>query len=445
MSIALSLAMLMGSQPEPNTAVVNVKDFGAVGDGQIHVATASDLSKAKGKYPAGATKDLVAIQEAVLAAKAGDVVFVPSGEYVLDAAKQDPVIKIDKSISLQGEAGSRLEAPIDKDGTSTGFLVVFTSSKALSNVGLRHINFFRGYASFAGAQGNFLNGVTVEHCTFEDGWFSRDKSEIPSYFNPPKVNTDNSGFELSIARAKNVSVKDNTFKRSDKVPGRGVVLWRTLNTRIEGNTFNGAFITAINGSGAVADKDGSFMDDTRVVETVIVDNKATRSTQLKDLSEDHGMYIWGAKNTTISRNTIKGWSLSDAGGSLKFRNAEGATIEDNSFIGSGLLLYSYAAPEGSKIPMLRDVTVRNNVIDLTGSVAKTSSASVQGRAGISYWRNFGKESDTHERNIVINRNRIVNGTIQILGPANGPAFTVAENDASLVVIRPKGAKTRIGN
>ncbi|HLO98361.1 MAG TPA: right-handed parallel beta-helix repeat-containing protein [Fimbriimonas sp.] len=446
MTIAMAIALVLQpntpKQTDNNPVLVNVRDFGATGDGQMRVA---DLSGKKGKYPSGASRDLVGIQEAVLAAKPGETVFIPAGEYVLSAGESDPVIKVDKSISILGEPGSRLEVPIDKNGSSSAFLLLFTSSKPLSNVSIRHINFFRGYASFVGAQGSFIDGVTVEHCTFEDGWFTRDKANIPSYFAPAKVNTDTSGFELSLARVKNVVVKSNTFKRSDKVPGRGLVLWRTLDTTVQDNTFTGAFITAINGSGAVANSSGGFDNDTRVVNTVIRGNRVTRSTKFADLAEDHGMYIWGAKNTTIAENTIKGWSLSDAGGSLKFRNAEEATIEDNTFVGSGLLLYSYSAPQGSSIPMLRDVTVRNNTIDLTGSVAKSSSASVQGRAGISYWRNFGKESDTMERNILIHKNKIVNGSIQILGPANGPAFTVADNVASLVVIRPKGAKTRIGN
>lgn len=446
MTIAMALALVLHPTTPKQTGdpvLVNVRDFGATGDGQLRIA---DLSGKKGKYPAGASKDLVGIQEAILSASPGETVFIPAGEYVLSAGESDPVIKVEKSISILGEPGSRLEVPVAKDGgSSKAFLLLFTSSKQISNVGIRHINLYRGYASFVGAQNAFIDGVTVEHCTFEDGWFTRDKATIPSYFAPAKVNTDTSGFELSLARVKNAVVKSNTFKRSDKVPGRGIVLWRTLDTSVTDNTFTGAFITAINGSGAVANKSGGFDSDTRVVNTVIRGNRATRSTKLEDLSEDHGMYIWGAKNTTIAGNTVKGWSLSDAGGSLKFRNAEGATIEDNTFIGSGLLLYSYSAPQGSSIPMLRDVTVRNNTIDLTGSVAKSSSASVQGRAGISYWRNFGKESDTMERNIVIHKNKIVNGSIQILGPANGPAFTVADNIASLVVIRPKGAKTRVGN
>lgn len=104
------------TQHDKNKDVINVKDFGAVGDGGDHPLSEffSTLSVAQIAYPfvTSLTQsiDYAALQSAINAAKAlSAAVFIPSGSYVVNDE-----VKADYSVSIYGEGGQGLR---DVDST----------------------------------------------------------------------------------------------------------------------------------------------------------------------------------------------------------------------------------------------------------------------------------------------------------------------------------------
>ncbi|HAF4742138.1 TPA: hypothetical protein G9F29_003927, partial [Salmonella enterica] len=98
------------TQHDKNKDVINVKDFGARGDGSDHPLgeVFPSLASAQAVYPFVAslsqTQDYAAIQAAINAAKTiNAAVFIPSGQYVVNST-----ILADYAISMYGEGGQGL-------------------------------------------------------------------------------------------------------------------------------------------------------------------------------------------------------------------------------------------------------------------------------------------------------------------------------------------------
>ncbi|EDL5731316.1 hypothetical protein CWG78_01575 [Salmonella enterica subsp. enterica serovar Halle] len=98
------------TQHDKNKDVINVKDFGARGDGSDHPLSEvfPSLASAQAVYPFVAslsqTQDYAAIQAAINAAKTiNAAVFIPSGQYVVNST-----ILADYAISMYGEGGQGL-------------------------------------------------------------------------------------------------------------------------------------------------------------------------------------------------------------------------------------------------------------------------------------------------------------------------------------------------
>ena len=105
------------SQHSKNNDVLNVRDFGAPGDGEDHPLSEiySTLSAAQTVYPfvtsLTQTQDYAAIQAAINAAKVIDAsVFLPCGKYVVNTG-----LEADYALSMYGEGGGGL-----RDIASTG-------------------------------------------------------------------------------------------------------------------------------------------------------------------------------------------------------------------------------------------------------------------------------------------------------------------------------------
>ena len=98
------------TQHDKNKDVINVKDFGAKGDGSDHPLSEvfPSLASAQAVYPfvtsLSQTQDYAAIQSAINAAKTiNAAVFIPSGQYVVNST-----ISADYAISMYGEGGQGL-------------------------------------------------------------------------------------------------------------------------------------------------------------------------------------------------------------------------------------------------------------------------------------------------------------------------------------------------
>lgn len=98
------------TQHKKNLDVLNIKDFGAIGDGNDNPLSSrfASLLAAQAFYPfvtsLTQTQDYAAIQAAIIAAKAlNAAVFMPSGKYVVNAT-----INVDYAPSIYGEGGQGL-------------------------------------------------------------------------------------------------------------------------------------------------------------------------------------------------------------------------------------------------------------------------------------------------------------------------------------------------
>lgn len=98
------------TQHDKNKDVINVKDFGAKGDGSDHPLSEvfPSLASAQAVYPfvtsISQTQDYAAIQAAINAAKTiNAAVFIPSGQYIVNST-----ILADYAISMYGEGGQGL-------------------------------------------------------------------------------------------------------------------------------------------------------------------------------------------------------------------------------------------------------------------------------------------------------------------------------------------------
>lgn len=98
------------TQHDKNKDVINVKDFGAKGDGSDHPLSEvfPSLASAQAVYPfvtsLSQTQDYAAIQSAINAAKTiNAAVFLPSGQYVVNST-----ISADYAMSMYGEGGQGL-------------------------------------------------------------------------------------------------------------------------------------------------------------------------------------------------------------------------------------------------------------------------------------------------------------------------------------------------
>ncbi|MGS0367838.1 glycosyl hydrolase family 28-related protein, partial [Escherichia coli] len=98
------------TQHDKNKDVINVKDFGAKGDGSDHPLSEvfPSLASAQAVYPfvtsLSQTQDYAGIQAAINAAKTlNAAVFLPSGQYITNTT-----ITADYAVSMYGEGGQGL-------------------------------------------------------------------------------------------------------------------------------------------------------------------------------------------------------------------------------------------------------------------------------------------------------------------------------------------------
>ena len=109
------------TQHDKNKDVINVKDFGAKGDGSDHPLSEvfPSLASAQAVYPfvtsLSQTQDYAAIQSAINAAKTiNAAVFLPSGQYITNTT-----ITADYAVSMYGEGGQGLRDVESTHGPSS--------------------------------------------------------------------------------------------------------------------------------------------------------------------------------------------------------------------------------------------------------------------------------------------------------------------------------------
>lgn len=410
---------------------LNIKALGAIGDGQSHYVTQKDLSTYshfwKGKYVEGDEWDYVALQEAILTSRSGQSIFLPKGVYLINT------LRLKSNITMIGA-----DATI-KSSLSSQLLIKFVSgnSNNLVHLTFDSIDFIDIGFELVATKKFTINNVVFKNCVFED-----------------TTNIGNKTYYIQLSHLENVLIENCKFKRNFiNNSNWGVRLYKDHYVTIQNSEFWGYFKTAINVFGSFKDKKGQYPINSRNKNIIIKNNKIERIngySVLKNKSievnyaEDHGIYVWGVAGIVIIGNSISGWSPTASGGSVKIRNGEDITIQNNTFNDSGIMAYTYEGTNqcntnsnvvNASCPpaYLKNVDIKGNIIVLTTNESDRCQ-------GIVYWRNFGRKSDIHEENILIYQNKLYGGCIRIEN-AYSPAFKVYENTVNDCIYTVDGVES----
>ena len=173
--------------------------------------------------------------------------------------------------------------------------------------------------------------------------------------------------------------------------------------------------------------------------TIIKNNKIERIngySVLKNKSievnyaEDHGIYVWGVAGIVIIGNSISGWSPTASGGSVKIRNGEDITIQNNTFNDSGIMAYTY---EGTN-----QCNTNSNVVNASCPPAYLKNVDIKGNIIVL----TTNESDRCQGivYILIYQNKLYGGCIRIEN-AYSPAFKVYENTVNDCIYTVDGVES----
>jgi hypothetical protein len=147
------------SAPSSASAVVvtelNLKNFGAFGDGKSHPITQTQLETRgwSGKYKVGEQWDTIAWQEATAAATAGMTINVPKGTYLVSGQ-----LTLKSDVQWIGKSATFKSVGADA--------VVLKYSNVLQNVTIKSIAFQNLAFEFRGNTQESISNVQFQSCAF---------------------------------------------------------------------------------------------------------------------------------------------------------------------------------------------------------------------------------------------------------------------------------------
>lgn len=339
------------------------------------------IQAATRSVPAGSTQ--AQIQTILNGAVSGDVISFAAGTYSFTGA-----LTLKSGLIIEGNSCTWV-------GSSTSTIVKVIDTAALTNVTIRNLKTRNVHFRFWASNLANLKGITVSNVEFKDGRAESGMSAIDSRF-------------VTI-KAGGVTVTGCKFLRTSGFAGKGIQLYLAQNTTITNCLFgttsattpnpstNGFFKTCINTNNDTTN--GGF-----VTNTSITSNHLYRASAMSDDAaySDHGIYALGFDGLTLSNNTINGWPAAASGGAVKLRQAQNGTVQNNTFVRSGVLLYIY---DNNPNLFLKNIKILSNTI---------TCASYDGVPhiydGIGFWRNYST-TDVAEYSIRIEGNTISRGAI----------------------------------
>lgn len=334
------------------------------------------------------------IQQVIDGASSGDVIHLRDGSYTITKP-----LAFKSGITFRGSGYTKLSA------YSAGNNVQFTLTN-LSDVTFRKIDFVGINLQFEGNQ-DHTKGLNykVLNCTFK--------------------NTNKDKF-IQFKYCKNGSVIDSTFVRNkSSFFGRGIGMYMSHGTVIDGNTIEGYLDTGININGGLDKASDADILDKRTYDTVIQNNRIVRTGGNE---MDHGMYVIGFQKLTIKNNFVKGWTPTGDGGSLKLRNGHDIQVIGNKFRDSGVLMYVYQ----NTFPWyLKNVRIKDNDMKISGTNGEEKAR------GVSYFSDVPNDKAI-EKDWFIEDNTIENGCIKLDFPdidvpeVNG---AVRNNTCPIIVVK----------
>lgn len=237
--------------------------------------------------------------------------------------------------------------------------------------------------------------------------------------------------QISIVNTLTFNVSDNLLLRYG-VKGRGITVNCSFGGEIRDNVITGYYVTGVNISSMT---ENCNIDDQRGVN--VVSNHLLRDNS-DTVLEDHGVYIQTAKNVTVWKNYISGWSNNPIGSgfSMKVRNSHDIKIIANIFNDSGLVFPTYEYSTDCT-PILTNhisrVLISNNIFNLR--VMPVNSEHQWGLTGISFYRNSQPQCSSGEvfghdveNNISIVNNKFTSNSVMYnLHNSDPTKFTIYGN------------------
>lgn len=337
------------------------------------------------------------IQAIINSSASGDTISFASGTYNFTSA-----LTLKSGLVVQGNGCTW-------NGNNASNIVKVVDAASLSNVTINNLTANNVMFRLWGSPGaSAVNNVTFSNITFQNGRAESGLAQIDSRY-------------LQF-KATNVTVSACTFLRTSSFPGKCLHLYLAEGMSFTGNKVGTTSSTSPNPSTHGYFKTAINMNSDSVngglVNATISNNHIYRNTSMAIDSTncDHGIYAHGFNSLTISNNTISGWPAAATGGAVKIRNGENATVSNNTFIRSGVLMYVYTT---GYYLFLRNVDVIDNTItqdswDGTPSIHK----------GIGFWRNYGDSTEEAEESIYISGNTITRGCINIATNTNTDFFNL---------------------
>ncbi|MBI2026972.1 MAG: right-handed parallel beta-helix repeat-containing protein, partial [Deltaproteobacteria bacterium] len=324
-----------------STNCLNVRDFGAFGDGRSHVLSQQDITQYgwNGKYQKGDEWDTVAISEAHEQAVAGMTVYVPTGTYLIWRKDFGASIKVNKGFDLKSGVALLGDRSVLIHPQAPSMLYLkYEYPRSYSNIIIEGFIFTHMGLDFDGSWHNMaVRNLTLKNCEFLNG------------LNPSAVTTSKMP-HVAVAYANNFTIENCRFVRDSGYIGRGITIYKSHDVTIRGNSFDnsqnqgGFFVTAINVNGTrvrfqsgtqstdpqlpILESSGkaSILDDDWNKNIVIENNNLNRSSAGSFL-QDQGIYTWGFDGLVIRNNVINGWGYFSGLGAIKVRDGQNALIE----------------------------------------------------------------------------------------------------------------------
>lgn len=313
----------------------------------------------------------IQIQATIDSAVAGDCVIIQEGTNQITQA-----LTFRDDITIRGDWWSNGETVLDASNLSSALDMTQTN---LKNCNIHRLTFNNVQLTLAGNSSHSGNvGNRITHCTFQ--------------------NVKSTNHIIKITYGADNIISNCDIQRDQKAfPGKGVAFYKAHGAQLLDSSITGYLVTALNILGF---NEADANDLNHRCKDIVVDGNymSRRYTSV----EDHGIYAASYYNLQIRNNTIKFWTPTATGGSIKARNGDGLIIEDNTFHKSGVHLYVY----DNALPIhLNSVRVARNAFYMSGGDSNGVDA-------IFYYRTT---DDGAESSIRISDNFIDDGRIHIYG------------------------------
>ncbi|MEM9417781.1 MAG: hypothetical protein AAGA25_01840 [Planctomycetota bacterium] len=260
----------------------------------------------------------------IRAIQANEVVVLKDGTYNITDARRNALEDLPNGVTIK--AKNRHKAVLRETGSSTR-VIEFTNKDGIDIDGIHFQNIALWFKS--------CDDIDVR-------WNKFDSFEDKTYDIRNAIIDVQNSEDTNIYR-NNILWKDNTENNATYRGSQNKFLGNVVGIQIKNgqggkhsisnNTVKGYLRTAIRYWSNYNTKQKFGIIKNNTCERYVA---APDSTSTKKF-EDHGLYVLFGSNLRIFNNTVKGWSASSSGGSLKIKWYNVAEITANQFHNSGIL------------------------------------------------------------------------------------------------------------